>query len=166
MTAIADPAAADLAPVRPAPTREQIETVEQVFSQLPQVHIETTHRFVGGMYVREIRIPAGVIMTGAVHKSEHLSVMVSGAMTVSTDRGMEYVEGYHVWTPKPGTKRVGYAHADTIWLTVHRTNAKTAEDAEDILFEQPDRLLARRWASLPPDMRAEAPQLPAAEVVQ
>ncbi len=44
-------------------TREAILTLEAQLSALPQVDIPVIHRFAGGIYAREITIPAGVALT-------------------------------------------------------------------------------------------------------
>jgi hypothetical protein len=124
--------------------QSQIDTIERVFRDLPQAEISTEHWIAGGLYCRRITIPRGVFAVGALHLKDHVSVMVSGRMRVLTEAGMEELAGHHVWTPKPGLRRVGFAYEDTVWLTVHRTDAATVEAAEDELFANPDGLLSRR----------------------
>ncbi len=38
-----------------------------------QIELVTIHHFSPGIYMRELRIPAGVTLTGAIHKTEHLT---------------------------------------------------------------------------------------------
>lgn len=102
-----------------APSREQIERLEGHLVQHPQVAIPVVNRFAAGMYVREITIPADTLMTGKVHRAEHVSIMLSGEMTVLTESGMRRVCGPQVFISPPGTKRVGYSHTETRWVTVH-----------------------------------------------
>jgi hypothetical protein len=103
----------------PAPTRAQIERLEQHLVQHEQVAIEAVHRFAAGMYAREITIPADTLMTGKVHRAEHVSIMLSGVMDVLTETGMRRVVGPEVFISPSGTKRVGYAHTEVRWITVH-----------------------------------------------
>ena len=143
----------------PTPSRAQIERFESVLMDLPQADIKHVHRFAPGLYIREITIPAGVLATGAVHRFEHLSIMVRGDMTVLTDRGVERISGYHCWVAPAGTKRVGIAHEETVWMTVHAnpTNETDVDAIEDRLFEDAANLLRRRVATL---SHEEAPCLP------
>lgn len=120
-----------------------IQRLEAHLLQLPQADLDTTHAVHGGLYVRQIMIPAGTVMTGATHCIPHCSVMIYGDMTVSTPAGMERVVGPRLWLAPAGTKRVGYAHADTLWLTVHRCDSTTPEAAERELFGEQD-LINRR----------------------
>lgn len=119
------------------PNRQQIDAFEAGLLQLPQIDIPVQHRFAEeeGLYSREIVIPKGALMTGRVHKHQHVSIMISGDMTVLTETGMQRVKGYHCWICPPGTKRVGYAHEETRWLTVHHTEHMQPEGIEDVLCE-------------------------------
>lgn len=113
------------------PSRDHIERLESHLLGLPQVDIETTHRFAPGLYCREIRVPAGTLMTGRVHRFEHVSVMVSGEMTTLVDGEMRRIAGYHPFIAPAGTKRVGYTHTEVVWLTVH-LNPDELRDIEQI----------------------------------
>lgn len=117
------------------PTRQQIELLEQHLVQLPQVEVPVVHRFAKGMYVRTITIPKDTLMTGKVHMFEHVSVMLSGDMTVLTEDGVKRLKGHHVFISPPGTKRVGYAHEETTWLTVHATDETDVQKLENSLVE-------------------------------
>lgn len=112
-------------------TRAQIERLEGYLLAMPQVEIPAEHRFAPGLYFREIRIPAGTLMTGRVHRYEHVSIMVSGEMTTLVNGEMRRIEGYHPFIAPAGTKRVGYAHTEVIWVTVH-LNAKELRDIAEI----------------------------------
>lgn len=130
--------------VAEAPSLRQIERFEAYLLQFEQREIELVHWLAGGQYFRQVLIPADTLATGAVHLADHISVMVYGDMTVSTDAGMQRVSGYQAWAGRAGFKRVGYAHADTLWLTVHRTDAQTVEQAEAELFADAPMLLSNR----------------------
>lgn len=114
-----------------SPTREQIERLENYLVQEEQVEVPQVHRFAKGLYAREITIPKDTLMTGKVHLHEHVSVMLSGDMTVLTEDGVKRVKGPQVFISPPGTKRVGYAHEETRWLTVH-VNEDEERDIEVI----------------------------------
>ena len=61
---------------------------------------------------------------------------MQGDITVSTDEGMKRLIGQHVMATKAGNKRVGLAHADTIWTTVCHTNLTDIEAIEEELVEE------------------------------
>lgn len=131
------------APAVAKPSRDQIEHLEQIILSGPQVDLQTTHALSGGVYARTIIIPAGTVLTGAVHKKDHINV-VQGDITVSTDDGMVRLTGHHIIPTKAGAKRVGYAHQDTVWTTICHTNLEDIEAIEDELVEDSDRLQTRQ----------------------
>ena len=98
------------------------------------IHIEPKHYFVPGLYAREIMIPAGVTLTGMIHKTEHLCVLSKGKVSVYTDEGMKTIEASTVVHSMPGMKRVLFAHEDSVWINFHHnpTNEQNLEKIEEI----------------------------------
>lgn len=129
--------------VQTSPTREQIDLFEGMLLEMPQTDLGTTHELSGGMYARTIFIPAGVTLTGAAHKTDHINVL-HGDITVWTEQGMRRLTGYHVIPTKAGAKRVGYAHEDTHWTTFIRTDLMDIEAIENEVVENPETLQTRR----------------------
>jgi hypothetical protein len=101
------------------PTREQIEKLEAQMRMMEQIPIEPVHHFADGLYAREITIPAGTILTGKVHSTEHLNIISAGRIAVWTEDGMKIVAAPCTLISRPGTKRVGFALEDTVWTTIH-----------------------------------------------
>lgn len=101
---------------------DRIEALEAIALQHDQVEIPPVEHFVNGMYGREILIPAGTMITGRVYREGYLDIMLSGDISVATPQGLKRVTGTHVMEAPPGRKRAGYAHADTHWITVHRSD--------------------------------------------
>ncbi len=140
-------------PLPHVPTREQIERFEQALLALEDqgagVVIDAEHHFADQLVARTILIKAGTILTGAAHKSEHLNI-ASGDITVWTEAGMRRLTGHHVIPSLPGAKRVGYAHADTYWTTVHVNpdNCRDVDALEDRLVEDAHGLQRRRLPAL------------------
>jgi hypothetical protein len=128
-----------------APSREKVERLEALILECQQVDLKTTHKLSGGVYARTITIPAGTVLTGAAHKKDHINI-VQGDITVSTDEGMKRLTGQHVLTTKAGNKRVGLAHANTIWTTVCQTFLTDFDEIEAELVEEPERLQTRQQA--------------------
>ena len=94
-----------------------------------------THRFVGGVYAREIFLPKGSITAGRIHKTDHVSVISMGAVEVITDylHTGEVDCAVHIapatFTSPAGTKRMVHALEDTIWTTFHPFNGEPDPDA-------------------------------------
>jgi hypothetical protein len=102
------------------PTREQIERLEDLIAAAPHAHvaIEVENVFFPGVYCRKAFIKAGTVLTGKEHLTEHGNCC-HGDLTVWTEDGMKRLTGFHTLVSMPGTKRVGYAHEDTVWMTIH-----------------------------------------------
>jgi hypothetical protein len=103
-------------------TREMVVALEKEIQKLPQVDCPVRHYFAQGMYAREMTIPAGVVVTGAVHRHEHLCTISKGRISVSTDEGIKVLFAPCTIVSKAGAKRVGYAIEETVWTTYHATN--------------------------------------------
>ena len=129
---------------------ERIEILEQALLQEEQVELPVEHLFVNGMYARKITIPKGTMLTGAVHKWGYVDIMLSGDISVATPDGIKRLTGWQILEGKPGRKRAGFAHEDTHWITVHRTDATTPDGIEDILTTK----TMREFNALPIGSRA------------
>lgn len=112
---------------------EKIEQLESLMMQHEQVEVDAKHRFVNGMYAREILIPKDTLLTGRVHKKDYIDIMIYGDITVATKNGTKRLTGYNVLDGNAGRKRAGYAHEDTLWITVHRTDHVNPDDILDQL---------------------------------
>lgn len=114
--------------------RESIFQLEEQMKEHEQVEIPPTHRFINGMYMREITIPKGTLLTGRIHKFDHFDVMLSGDISVSSDDGtVKRLTGINIMEGKAGKKRAGYAHEDTRWITVHASPVRDGDEMYEFL---------------------------------
>jgi len=107
---------------------EKLEAIESHLMEMPQVNIPVDSLFVNGMYARKILIPKDTILTGRVHLADYVDIMLSGDITVATPEGVKRFSGFNIFEGKQGRKRAGYAHEDTHWVTVHRTEIKDPDE--------------------------------------
>lgn len=114
--------------------RERIELIEDAMFKCEQLHIPVGHAFADGLYMRQIMIPKGTLLTSKFHKYEQLDVMLQGDMSIVTNDGVVRVKAPMIGTSTPGMKRLGYAHEDTLWITVHATKETSIETLEKMLF--------------------------------
>ena len=56
---------------------------ERILEDGRSIELEVIHHFAPGMYARELRIPAGVLLTGKIHKTEHLNILAKGRIEIS-----------------------------------------------------------------------------------
>ena len=129
-------------------TPEAIDKVRQLearTAELEQVEIPTDHVLHGGMYARTIRIPAGVLLTGA-HIKRATMLVISGHVTVFIGAGTIEIAGYQVLPASAGRKQAFLAHADTFVTMLFPSEAASIEAAENEFTDEADRLLSRRQA--------------------
>lgn len=112
------------------PPVAKIMRLESEMARLPQLHIEPVHHFSDGIYAREITIPKGAVLTGKMHATDHLNIISKGDITVLTENGMQRIKAPATILAKAGMKRVGYAHEDTVWTTIHGTHETDLEKLE------------------------------------
>ena len=86
------------------------------------------HTFADGIYVREMFIPKGEAVIGAIHKHLHVWILLSGRIRVATEDSVEEYEAPCTVLSSPGIKRVIYAIKDSILTNVH----KNPSDTQDI----------------------------------
>jgi hypothetical protein len=99
---------------------DKIYRIEEEILQMDQVDCPVKHTFTPGVYAREMTIPPWTILTGAVHKTEHLCIISKGKIEVLTENGMTVIEAPCTFVSKPGIKRVGRTFdTEVIWTTIH-----------------------------------------------
>lgn len=89
---------------------------------MPQLDLPVKHHFSKGIYARELFIPKGCALTGKIHKYAQLNVLCSGDLSVLTENGIKRVTPPFIVVSPAGTKRIAYAHEDSVWLTIHGTD--------------------------------------------
>tara|TARA_R110000744_G_scaffold82977_2_gene162968 strand:+ start:244 stop:768 length:525 start_codon:yes stop_codon:yes gene_type:complete len=95
------------------------------------------HYFSDGIYVREITIPAGMVIVGKIHKHRHPNFLLKGKVMVITEqKGEEIIEGPCFMMSEGGTKRALYAVTDLVWTTIHHnpTNTQDLNKIEDVVI--------------------------------
>lgn len=120
----------------PEALRRKVFAVEEWMAAYPQVECPIKHHFSFGLYGREAIIPKGTILTGHIHKHPQLNVLLSGEMSVLIDGSIKRIKAPKIICAPAGTKRIAYAHEESIWLTVLATELT---DVEAIM----DRLIAK-----------------------
>lgn len=105
--------------LNPQEIRDRIVLFEETILQGEQIEIPVTQYFCNGVYAREITIPAGVILTGKIHKHPCLSAVLTGKMEVITDQGPKIIEAPLFYESPAGVKRAGRCLEDCRWITFH-----------------------------------------------
>lgn len=135
-----------------APTREQIIRLQE--AMLPQKceQPEPNHFFAPGMYLRELTVPAGMLLVGKTHRHAHFLVVTKGRAEVLSEFGRTVVEPGHISVSQAGVKRVVLALEDTQFITVHLNPT----DTEDLVVIEA--------AHIEPEVLEIAPSSPQGEL--
>jgi quercetin dioxygenase-like cupin family protein len=83
------------------------------------VDMPVDHDFCNGLYARTMHIPAGTVLTGAIHREESFFLVRKGELIVSTDNGPRTLGPGDMSISKIGTKRAGIALTDVEVTTFH-----------------------------------------------
>lgn len=106
--------------------RQLIEDVTERINEMPHARGEDPfplkHTFAAGVCVRQIFLPAGWIIVGKIHKHKHFVLLTVGEVEVLTENGVEHIVAPAIFVSEPGTKRVVYAHKDTLWSNIIPTD--------------------------------------------
>ena len=94
-------------------------------------------KITNGMYARALKMPANMIITGALHKKNYIDIFISGDVTVKSYfangevEESERINSFRFFEGKAGRKRVLYTHKETLWVTVDPSTAENLEEALD-----------------------------------
>lgn len=105
----------------------KIFDIEEIMLKMPQLNLETKHYFSGSIpgkkiCAREIKIPQGTLLTGAIHKYENMNILSKGDISVTTEDGVKRIQAPCTIVSPAGTKRIAYAHEDCVWTTFFATD--------------------------------------------
>ena len=114
----------------------KLDQLEEVILAGKSVECPVVHRFTPGMYIREIFIPAGTLLTSMEHKTAHPFVISQGRVMVSSENegSVTYAAPFTGIT-LPGTRRALYAITDVIWTTFHATDLTDVEEIGKAILE-------------------------------
>jgi len=124
------------------------KTMDQMIDELEATMVDNfpladcplVHRFTEGLYVREIFMPAGSLITSKIHKTQHQYFILKGAVSVWIDEGKEeYLQAPYIGVTEPGTRRVLYVWEDCIWATSHpNPDNENLEQIEERIIKKHD----------------------------
>jgi hypothetical protein len=131
----------------------RLGNVERNLSEIEQVDIPLQHHFAGGIYVREILIPANTIVLGKRHRLASCNFLVSGELSLYMGEGIpsKRVRGPMIFESAPGTRKLVYSHSDVVFMNFHPTEEVDLEiiEREFIIpdHEYIDKKNAELWLS-------------------
>lgn len=94
--------------------------------------VETSELFADGVYNRQMKAKAGMLIIGKRHKNSTTNYLMQGSMLVMSDQGMppQVLTAPCMFVSAPMDKKVGLAITDVVWVNSFAT---TLTDVDDIL---------------------------------
>ena len=95
--------------------RQKAERMQAAMLGVEQVDCPIKHYFAPGVFAREITIPEGVCVVGAVHKTDNLAIVSQGTVLVVTDSGTKILKAPCQVLVKAGQKTAVTALELVVW---------------------------------------------------
>lgn len=126
-------------PMTPEAIARVREIEDHMLATQPQFDLEMHHVIHAGLYARTCRLPAGVVMTGALIKIPTLVIVEGNALVWLGEEARE-IDGYTILTASAGRKQAFHAITDTKITMIFPTAAKTVAEAEREFTDEFSRL--------------------------
>jgi hypothetical protein len=108
---------------------------------------EVKHTFLNGVYMRELFIPKDSILVGKIHRMDCINIVSRGDISILTEFGANRVGAGYTGVSPAGIQKIGFAHENTVFVNVFRTDETDLEKIEDVVafdsYEAFDRLTAQ-----------------------
>lgn len=122
--------------VKPKETaRSKVDRLEASMLNVPQTDCPVRHHFAPGVYGREITIPKGTVLVGAVHKRDSLVVLSAGKLQLVTDDGTVEIAAPHTRVCKAGAKNAALALEDSVWTNFFATDETDTDKLVELLTD-------------------------------
>jgi hypothetical protein len=97
-----------------------------------QVEIPTEHIFSGGVYIRQVTIPAGTIIMGMRHRYSTCNILLKGVLRVYVDPGEPpiTITGPRIFTSPPNAKKFAYCQEEAVFINVIPTTETDPDEIE------------------------------------
>ena len=100
---------------------------QQVTDKSDLIDVPVVHHFAPNVYMRQMDAAAGTLVVSKMHRTEHMNILLKGSVTIVTENGIEFLQAPLILKSAAGTKRIGYFHEDSSWVTVHPTTETDLE---------------------------------------
>lgn len=124
-------------PARPAAlTPADMERIEAEMLNQPQVSTGLRHHFSPGVYARECEMPAGSIVLGFEHTTQHLNVVLAGRARVLLGGEVKTIKAGDVFESAVGARKLFVVEEPLRFLTIHATEETDLAKLEDTLVRK------------------------------
>jgi hypothetical protein len=107
-------------PTTPYQKMRRIEALLPLVSEEIPIDSLTSHAWCDGVYCRRFFLPKDAMVVSKVHKKQNWFLLFSGECSIYDGSGKATrIKAPYLMVTEPGTKRVLYAHEDTVIHTFH-----------------------------------------------
>jgi hypothetical protein len=121
---------------------KRLEKIEEILLTHPQVKTEITHHFAPGIYVREMRAPAGSGILGHEHTTEHLNILLAGSVLIEVEGQSVILTAPAIIKSPAGTRKIAAVVEDVRWLNIHASPETDISALEAMLYKKSKTYLA------------------------
>lgn len=108
----------------------EILALEKIILTLEQVECPISHYQIEGVYCRSMFIPAGTVITGAIHNKENISILAQGTIRVTNGTDSKLISAPYIMVDQPGIKRLGVSETDVTFINIWRTDTTDLDEIE------------------------------------
>jgi hypothetical protein len=108
----------------------EILALEKIILTLEQVECPISHYQIEGVYCRSMFIPAGTVITGAIHNKENISILAQGTIRVTNGTESKIISAPYIMVDPSGIKRLGVAETDVTFINIWRTDTTDLDEIE------------------------------------
>jgi hypothetical protein len=108
----------------------EILALEKIILTLEQVECPISHYQIEGVYCRSMFIPAGTVITGAIHNKENISILAQGTIRITNGTESKLISAPYIMVDQPGIKRLGVSETDVTFINVWRTDTTDLDEIE------------------------------------
>lgn len=109
---------------------------------------KVVHHFSDGVCVREMHVTAGTLVVGAIHKTNHITMLIKGSMQLRIGDESRLIEAPYTFEALAGTRKLGLAYTDCVVSNIMPTTLTNIEDIEAMFTDKHEDNITKIRSSL------------------
>jgi hypothetical protein len=117
-------------------SERDIYALDQELAKLPQIDCKVQNDFSHGIYIRTLEIPKDSLIIGKRHRFETCNILLKGKISIYLDGEdrIVHMEAPCIFNSRPGVKKMGYTHEDTLFANIHPTQEQDIDEIEKLFI--------------------------------
>lgn len=99
--------------------RGDIDDMIKVMLEVEQADCPVMHHFAPGLYIREVRFPAGALVVGHIQRHPQMNVFIQGVVRMFNEDGTDKVLEAPMTFMAPAGRKRGLVLEDVIWQNIY-----------------------------------------------